>query len=422
MKVAFLVNDLQLSGGLAVVVRHARLLGAAPDWDVSLVLVREDDGEPWREYVADPAFRVLPRRAALAEHFDIAIATWWETTFTLFELNADRHAYFVQSLEDRFYGEESADRLGAALTLDLPVNFITEAAWIAQTLSGLRPDAPCHLVRNGIDKAVFGPAKRLPARADGPLQVLVEGSSAAWFKDVAGALAAIAAMREPHVLTVVSPTREAALAPDGGRVVGPLSQVEMAVLYGEVDVLVKLSRVEGMFGPPLEGFHRGATCVVTPVTGYEEYIEHGWNGLLTDWDDRLGTARQLDLLARDRELLTFLRRNALATARRWPSWEESGTAMAAALRAIAAAPPGNSGAAAARMLADLREGLEIYRGQLDERADYRRRAARYERLAGRLKRTLVGRLLRLLRSNRYARRLARPFRPLLERLARRALG
>jgi glycosyltransferase involved in cell wall biosynthesis len=277
-------------------------------------------------------------------------------------------------------------------------------------------------VRNGIDKAVFGPVRRLPARAVGPLKVLVEGSSHAWFKDVGGALAAVGAMREPHALTVVTTAPDAVAPSSASRVVGPLSQAEMATLYGEVDVLVKLSRVEGMFGPPLEGFHRGATCVVTPVTGYEEYVEHGWNGMLTDWDDQLGTARQLDLLARDRELLTFLRRNALATASSWPSWEQSGVAMAAALRAIAAEPPAQAAAAAARMLADLREGLEIYRVQLDERADFHRRAARYERLLRRLVRTPPGRMLRAVRRNRYARRLARPVRPLLKRVKQRLLG
>ena len=100
-----------------------------------------------------------------------------------------------------------------------------------------------------------------------------------------------------------------------------------------------------MFGPPLEGFHRGATCVVTPVTGSEEYVEHGFNGLLTDWDDLAGTARQLDLLARDRELLHFLRTNALETARAWPYWEQSSQFMAAALLAIQRGPPPAAAAA-----------------------------------------------------------------------------
>ena len=44
MKVAFLVNDLQLSGGVGVVVQHARQLSTIEDWDVTLVLVRERGG------------------------------------------------------------------------------------------------------------------------------------------------------------------------------------------------------------------------------------------------------------------------------------------------------------------------------------------------------------------------------------------
>ena len=66
-----------------------------------------------------------------------------------------------------------------------------------------------------------------------------------------------------------------------------------------------------MYGPPLEAFHMGATCVTTEVTGHEEYIEHGVNALVCDWDDPRGTARQLDLLARDRVLLHTLRLGAL---------------------------------------------------------------------------------------------------------------
>jgi hypothetical protein len=96
--------------------------------------------------------------------------------------------------------------------------------------------------------------------------------------------------------------------------------------------------------------------------------------------------------------------------------------MALALRSIVAEPPAHAAAAAARMLADLREGLEIYRVQLDERADFNRRAARYERLLRRLVRTPPGRMLRAARRNRYARRLALPLRPLLKRVARRLLG
>ena len=160
----------------------------------------------------------------------------------------------------------------------------------------------------------------------------------------------------------------------------------MAELYADTDVVLKLSSVEGMFGPPLEGFHRGATCVVTPVTGHEEYVEHGYNGLLTDWDDLRGTARQLDLLARDRALLHFLRTNALETAR--------GVAGLGAVQPVHGRrterhrPRARAGDAAstARLIADLRGGIELYQRRLQERADFARRALRFERRIARIRR------------------------------------
>jgi hypothetical protein len=121
-----------------------------------------------------------------------------------------------------------------------------------------------------------------------------------------------------------------------GTVRDRLSPGEMAQAYAQTDVVIKHSFVEGMYGPPLEGFHKGATCLTTPVTGHDEYVEHGWNGIVYEWDDYGGAARQLDLLAQDRRYLHFLRRNALLTAKSWPSWDQAGEMMAIALKRIAA--------------------------------------------------------------------------------------
>lgn len=418
MKIAFLVNDLQLSGGVGVVLQHARRLSELDGWDVTLVLVREDEGPSWHGYEHLPHLHVRSREHALAERYDIAIATWWETTFTLFELEAERYAYFVQSLEDRFYLDDQAERLGAGLTLDLPVAFITEADWIVQTLAGLRPDAPCYLVRNGIDKDVFVPVQRVERSTGGPLRVLIEGSPGSWFKHVHDAIEAAAAMNEPRRVTVVCGDRKTLGEVAADEIVGPLSHREMAELYGRTDVVLKLSSVEGMFGPPLEGFHGGATCVVTPVTGHEEYVEHGYNGLLCDWEDLRGTARQLDLLARDRELLHSLRCNALRTARDWPGWGQSSQLMAEALQRIGREPRPNGAASSARMLADLRGGLEIYHGHLRERVEFARRADRFERRLARIRRSAPVRALLRLRRYRFVRVLARPFRPLTRRVRR----
>jgi glycosyltransferase involved in cell wall biosynthesis len=405
VKVAFLVNDLQLSGGIGVVVRHARGLAAAHGFDVSLVLVRDWDLPHWSGYDDLPHLHVISLEEARDQRFDVAVATWWETTFSLFTVPAKRHAYFVQSLEDRFYEHDQAERVGAGLTLDLPVAFITEARWIQRTLAELRPDAPCHLVRNGIDKNVFECPKGIEPNVAEPLRILIEGDPTVWFKGVPEAAQAATPVREPRRVTVVTGQPDA-LGVAVDRVVTHVSHRGMAALYADCDVVLKLSRVEGMFGPPLEGFHMGATCVTTEVTGHDEYIEHGRNALLVDWDDRTGTTRQLELLARDRRLLHELRCNALATAHGWPGWDQATQFMALALRRIAVSKKPSATSAAAAMMADLRGGMEQYNVHLQERLEFAREAAKLEKVkalpgvaqANRARQTRTGRLaIRLVR-------------------------
>lgn len=352
MRVAFLLQDLQLSGGVGVVVQHAVRLRRHHGIDARIVLTREETAPPWPHRGLDE-LPVLGLQEAERQDWDIALATWWETTAVLFHLPARRHAWFIQSLEDSLYKVGDPYRLGAQGATALPVRFITEARWIADLLEAYQPGNRVLYVRNGIDKEMFrSPEAVTPARDDAPLRVIVEGARGARTKGVDEALEVIAAMREPAEVTWVSPRREE--PPDGvDHVLSGLSHAEMAKLLSQQHVMLKLSRVEGMYSPPLEAFHMGATVVTTPVTGHDEYVVHGVNGLIVGWDDVHGTARALDLLARDRRLLHELRVGALQTARAWPDWDQAARFMALALRRIAAEPPPPTAPAARRLMSDL---------------------------------------------------------------------
>jgi len=414
VKVAFVVPDTHLSGGIGTVAEHARRLRLNHDFDVSLVLDREMPGQ-WT-YEQLEGVPLVPLAEAQEQEYDVVVATWWETTYALFTLRSARYAYFVQSLEDRFFPKEHLpQQIGAGMTYGLPVTFITEARWIKNTLHELRPDTSCYLVRNGIDKTNFTIPDEVDVRLDGPLRIVVEGRPSVWFKGVPEALESAARTEAPNDVTVVSADRTG-LSGKYDRVVGPLTHRELAKIYAETDVLLKLSRVEGMFGPPLEAFHRGATCVVTPVTGHEEYVVHGWNGIVVDWDDTRGTARMLDLLARDRRYLHFLRTNAVATARGWPSWDQSAQFMAVALETIRARPAEGTQAEGLRLASDFRTSLETY--ALERRA---RRELAFAAATLSWAPPLFHRLV----AKRWFRVLARPARPLYRRfrveLERRAL-
>jgi len=336
VKVCFLIPGATISGGIASVLTHARNLIADHGMEVTIALTR-DDIPVWDQRRL-AGVEVVPFQEARERHYDVAVASWWPTARRLAQVPAERHAYYVQSLEDRFYPGEDERRAMALATYSLPVSFITGARWMRDLLRELRPDADCFYVRWGIDKEVFAPPPSVEPRVDGRLRVLVEGRLGSWLKAVPDSLEAVRRMRRPaHVTYVTRGPVELDPAPDA--VVGPLYAEQMAEQYAACDVVVKLSRVEGMFEPPLEGFHKGATCVVTPVTGHEEFVVHGSNGLVVDWDDPRGTTRALELLDRDRVLLHELRVNALETARRWPSWDQSSESFALALREIRRRPP-----------------------------------------------------------------------------------
>ena len=352
MRVCLLIHELGRSGGAQTVLRYARALDGAE----LVVTAPSSDGLP--EQVDGVPVRHLS--AAAGERYDCAIATWWTTAESLWEVEATRRLVFLQSIESRFYEEHHwYERFAAEEVLALPVGYVVVAPWMRELLGELRPEAPCALVRNGIDKEVFRPRGR--DRGDGPLRVLVEGQPTMWFKGVHESLAAVRAMREPVEATVVAGDPDSENGLDGVRVAGGLDPAGMAGLYAEHDVVLKLSRVESLGLGPIEGFHVGLPAVVTPYTGHEEYLDHGRNGLVVGFDDLPGTARALDALAADRGLCARLAEGALATAAGWPSAESAASDFVAAVRDLSAGPEPDTDAALAQLQRAQRRWLELGR-------------------------------------------------------------
>jgi len=333
-RVAFVVRTLWPTGGTKVVVEHACNLNKHHGFEVSIVEL-EPDTDPSKVPVDVHDVTLLDGAGASAAQFDLAIATFWDTAPALWDVPADRHAYFVQSLEDRFYREGEVEQLLAQLTYRLNLPVLTEAHWIAATLRQTVSASEPFVIRNGVDKNVFGPIPSEPPQHDGPLRILIDAAGA-WYKDLPATLEALEHVESQVVVSAISPTGTLDKSLRGlvDVVHPPMSQAELRSVYLDSDVMLKTSRVEGMYGPPIEAFHSGCTLVTTPVTGHEEFAEHGLNAWVVDWDDPGGTARALDLLANDAALLTSLRTQALETARNWPSWEQSSSEMATAVESI----------------------------------------------------------------------------------------
>lgn len=340
---------------MGVVTAHAGRLHEFGDFEVDLLVSSPCDTE------IISGVPVCDVRRASGRRYDVVLGTWWETARHLFRLDAGRRVLFLQSLEELYYGPDGLmDAMSAASVLAMPVEFFAVSTWIRDFVVALRPDASCPIVPNGIDKSVFSrQTRRLHGALGGhgrsgthqPLKVLIEGRPNLPFKGIDDALRSVAAMKEPASVTVAagSASSEEIAAvtryPSVARVTNLLLPSQMADLYADADVLLKLSRFDGFGLPVVEAFHSGVPCIVTPYGGHTDYVIHAMNGLVTGFDDPAGTANRLDLLARDRRLLKTLGDGAAQTAAHWPDASSATQTLAVELEKLASKPAPNVAAA-----------------------------------------------------------------------------
>lgn len=338
MRIAFFMGSPDISGGSYVIFQHALFLQQAGH-DVSVICQ-----QAWtpQQLTWHPAATALPLvhidALPAGQRFDLAIATWWKTALELHRIDAARYGYFVQSIESRFYPEDERPlRALVDSTYALGLPGVTEATWIRDYLAS-RHGQTYSLVRNGIRKDIYTREgeRAQPTLPSGGLRVLVEGPLGVFFKNVERTIT-LSREAAPDDLWLLTSSNVSSVR-HVDRVFSRVSIDKTAQIYRSCDVLVKLSYVEGMFGPPLEMFHCGGTAIVYDVTGHDEYIRHGENGLVIPRDDEAGVVDALRSLRADPDRLRQLREGARRTADAWPDWLASSTQFEQAVRAMMNAP------------------------------------------------------------------------------------
>jgi glycosyltransferase involved in cell wall biosynthesis len=322
MKICFLVGSVAISGGTYVILQHAAHL-RRQGHTVTLAIQDPFTHETLAWHDEADGLECIPFADGLKAAYDVVIATWWKTALEIAAFKAEHYAYFVQSIESRFYpGYEKPLRRLVDRTYELPLCYSTEATWIQ---SHLREQfgQTATLVRNGIRKDVYSAEGAVVCGRDSsrPPRVLVEGHLGVPFKNTALAikLAKRAGAKDLWLLTG-SGVR---WIPGVTRTFSRVPMLRTPAIYRSCDILVKLSTVEGMFGPPLEMFHCGGTAVVFDVSGHDEYISHDENSLVVRAGDVAGVVRGIRRLMKDRGLLHRLKQGAARTALAWPSWQQS---------------------------------------------------------------------------------------------------
>ncbi len=325
-KILFLIGSANISGGTYVILQHALYLQAL-GLNITLACINFEEclllktkNHPWHPALNKLHF--ISINDINKKNYDIAIFTWWRTVYYLPKVQAKSYLYFVQSIESKFYDPLDSPIyyiVNSTYTFNLPV--ITEAAWIKNYLYQ-RYGTRAELVHNGIRKDIyFADPTYLTQKKANKLRILVEGPLGVPLKNIEKTLALCSKVPDIELWWLTSSKINRYKNVD--KVFSCLPIDKAAEVYRSCDVLVKLSYVEGMFGPPLEIFHCGGTCIVYDVTGHDEYIKDGYNGIVIKTDDEDSVVKSINLLAKDRNYLNKLKVGAFKTAGLWINWEQS---------------------------------------------------------------------------------------------------
>lgn len=321
MKLAITLGSPDISGGTYVIFEHAF---RAKNKGIDVYIVTEEKVEQNRlEWHPEAkSLKWITYDDASSITFDVAIATWWRTVYELHRIKAVNYVYFVQSIESRFYkdSEKPLKKLVEA-TYMLPLIIITEAKWIKKYLED-NYDRKVALVENGIRKDIYTEdGESYAKRQEGLLRVLIEGPIDVPFKNVKKTIEIVRNSLADEVWLLTSSKIASYEGVD--KVFSQVPIFDTPKIYRSCDIIVKLSYVEGMFGPPLEMFHCGGTAITYDVTGHDEYIVNGTNALVAKTDCESDVIEYINSLKKDRSLLSNYKNGARNTACLWPSWEES---------------------------------------------------------------------------------------------------
>jgi len=314
----FLVPGAAISGGIAVVFQHANRL-LEKGYSVKILSLNNKNNGSW---FPNQKVEIIPYREAKkilqSEKIDILIATSYSTAFTVDVAKARRKIYFVQSDESRFFPENPRLCEVIKKTYTLPIEYITEAKWIQKWLKD-EFGHESHYVPNGIDLELFKKVEPIAPKSNKP-RILIEGSINVPFKGMDEAYAAVKDLE--CELWIVSNNGKPKKGWKYNRFFESVPYGKMNEIYSSCDIFLKMSKVEGFFGPPMEAMACGCAVVVGKVTGFDEYIKDDYNALVVEQGDIEGARKAVKRLIEDIDLRKRLIENGYRTAREW-SWNNS---------------------------------------------------------------------------------------------------
>lgn len=317
--IAFVMPNLNLSGGVLVALKHGSIL-RENGYDVSYISL--NDSQEWVDYEGE-RYPVLDRISEFGSlkdcpfrgRFDRFVATLWDTLdFVRRYPDVVERMYLVQGFEIDFNQPDSPLRILTARTYqDIHnVTYLTISRWCYGWLED-RYGTKARFAPNGLDLRHFYSEERV---FDGSkIKVLIEGDCGMKDKNIDEAFA-ITNQLDPSKYEIWYMNYTGKTKPhyriDNN--LGAVSAKDVPDVYRQCHILLKTSKNESFSFPPLEMMATGGFVVVLPNDGNVEYIENGVNCLTYETGNFEDGIDAIEKIVADASLRDTLREGAAKTA------------------------------------------------------------------------------------------------------------
>jgi glycosyltransferase involved in cell wall biosynthesis len=315
MKIAYLAEDTDLSGGIRVQLAHADALIARGH---RVRMVTKGAPITWRRSDAEFIF-VDDFRDYDARDDDFIVGTFWVTVPRAYELAPEKAVHLCQGYEGSFTAYQPIrHEIEAAYRLPIPKLVVSET--LIPICKQFTDDVT--FIGQLVDDEFF--RERIPPEND-PLRVLLVGQSQADLRGIEEGYGAVAHARWFHQkleLVRVSPWAPSREEPldnvDEFHVA--LTTSEMTRLMHSCDVLLAPNHKEEGFGlPAAEALASGLATVLTSIPSYLSFDDAHDYALFAPEQNAVELGEKLIEVLGDEELRARLRKRGTVVAEQWRS-------------------------------------------------------------------------------------------------------
>jgi len=328
MNITYILPSFYLCGGNRIAIEHCNGL-AKRGHNVGIICINGKFDKDWIhiEENIEIVYSSEVRKTDWCKKSEAVVCTYFQTFYDMFGYedvfqNAKLY-YFVQQLEDRFFGNGPGKQQAINTYLkskQKDVKIITEANWIKEKLKELYDLDACHVP---LCQELPSNIKKISFKTKKPI-VLVEGNAEAPAKGVQDAWEAV---KDIDCYKVLLTNSKEEFVPKNfvfDKMFCNVPWEQALSVIKSCDVLVKPSYFEGSPTPPMEAWELGTAVVITNCTGWNEFGIDNMNCKVVDIADVEAMNKAILELIEDKRETNRLIENGFVTAKtKFVGWDKS---------------------------------------------------------------------------------------------------